>query len=766
MFSGKPWHGPRNAFLAHLALVAVLGTLFAVFVIQDLGGPMLGRGDLAQWTFQGYYLGHNLTLTPLPHLDLVNDQLFYPYGGNNVFQPWVLEMHLFTTIADRALGSGPWVQLYYLLTVLVTALAAYVLLAGEHGASRASLAAIAVSFCNFYAINKYPEHAGLACCHWMTLNLLADAILVRRMVMGRPWSARLLALRALLLFLLLGQDLGYVAGIALTSSCLCGLYCAILVLARSRFRPTRIAVVVKQSLASLGSSARRHRSQVLAVAFAAAVVGLLWTPLVLEISEAARGFDFAHVGVGGWWANPARLLIPYLPGLNPGTAIHVFNDQMESGHDQSPGLFFVLWGLVGLVWGMRSWRAWLPFAVLLGLLVSFHPGRLAFLRVLPWFEFARVSGRFTLAYPALLSILGLCIPSVGWRGWKVLMPIGACGLLALETVTACQIDLLRPRHFFRPVGDFTSLMCAVRGEAGEAVLDWPFCVNSGNAAGDWLVGRYSGRQSGISSLQQFHNKKVMGSHFGRLHPDQIRSYVNAGWDRMFFPDNEDSRLAAHQRRDFRPEQWRFLERFFILNDFCGILIYTDLLPDVTREGFHARFGAPLAVANSTPFGRIEFIPKRPEWRGQVDLRQGRLLQYGFTPPRPIDRLLLADPNSSEYLVRGWSQCRQGRRFSDGSVAEIGFTLDHVQPLVLRMKATTFERQRVRVLLNGALIEERLHGGGNYVLWKVALPVENLRPSNIVRFELPDAHSPESVGRNEDTRVLGISMEWIEFRDQN
>jgi hypothetical protein len=296
----------------------------------------------------------------------------------------------------------------------------------------------------------------------------------------------------------------------------------------------------------------------------------------------------------------------------------------------SPGLAFVLAALAGLATGRRQTLAAVPGLVLLALLLSFHPLRFDTLRLLPWFGFVRVSARFSVVYPALLAGLALLTPPVRWR-WPGRLTAGVLAvLLGVEATTAYRAYLIKDWHHFRPDAAFEGLMEAIRSAPGEAVLDWPFCVAGGNGVATNQICRYYGVQSGIAWLQTYHGKKVVGKYFGRLHPDQIKPYLEAGWPRLFFPDNPNAFKARHQQRDFALQEWSFVERFVTLGDFCGVLLYTDLLPPETVAGFHARFGPPTAAANSL-FGRIEFIPKPEAWRGHVDLDAARRLALPRTP---------------------------------------------------------------------------------------------------------------------------------------
>jgi hypothetical protein len=421
----------------------------------------------------------------------------------------------------------------------------------------------------------------------------------------------------------------------------------------------------------------------------------------------------------------------------------------------------VLFALAGVLAARKHVLAWLPFVALLAMFLSFDPPRFAILRALPWFATARIAGRFSTAYPTILAILGLGIPASAFRGRRgVLLAAGGVLLLAVEGGTAYRIALLQPhRTFYHPGAAFTELVSAIRSAPGEALLDWPWCLAGGNGVG--LCPFYQYESGNTMFLQQFDHKKAVANYFGRLHPDQIRPYFAAGWPRMFFPDNPDMHQARHQSRDFLPKEWEFLQRFFVLNDFCGILLYTDRLPAATVDGFHRRFGEPVAVATGTPFGRLEFIPKKAEWRGLVDREAGVRLTLPFVPPPlPVGRLEMGDPAAAEYLRSGWGGYERKYRSSNEHAAEIGFSLSRIEPLRLTIKANTFQRERVRILLNGTPLEDLTHDGSRFVVYGVSLPASLLAESNIVRFELPDAHSPKSVGINDDTRVLGLTIEWL------
>jgi hypothetical protein len=119
----------------------------------------------------------------------------------------------------------------------------------------------------------------------------------------------------------------------------------------------------------------------------------------------------------------------------------------------------------------------------------------------------------------------------------------------------------------------------------------------------------------------------MGQYFGRLHPSQIEPYLQAGWDKLFFPDSSDVSKATRQARCFRPAEWSFFTDFYKLNDFAGINLYVDLLPEDCVGEFYTRFGTPAAETLVPGAGRVKFIAKSPELRNRVNLPLGAKLKF-------------------------------------------------------------------------------------------------------------------------------------------
>ena len=136
----------RLSILLQILVVVTISFAFSILVIKNFSDPLMGEADTSQWEYVGFYLTKNLRFTPLPQLDLVNNQVFYPYGTNSVFQPWGVERDVLYAIFKSFIGIKPWLQIYYLATVLVTAIGAFILLVWDYGFVRASGAGFLVAW--------------------------------------------------------------------------------------------------------------------------------------------------------------------------------------------------------------------------------------------------------------------------------------------------------------------------------------------------------------------------------------------------------------------------------------------------------------------------------------------------------------------------------------------------------------------------------------------------------------------------------------------
>jgi hypothetical protein len=694
--------------IQYVLCLVCISFAFSFLVIKDFSHPLAGGGDIEYWEYTGFYFSKNLILLPFPHLNLINNQAFYPYGVNGVFQPWSVERDIFYSVFYSVFGLGAWLQFYYLFTVLVTAIGTLVLLVKDYGFVRAGGAGLLVSFFNFYAIHKYPGHLSYAVVHWTVLSLVTDFLIVKKIVLRQGLSLKLILIRACLLMLSLGLELGYIAGFALMSLAVSSIFTIVLLGYRYFKARDRLVELFESTLKNYKSELFAYPLTSIALLSLSVVAGYINIPLVLQISREAKSFDFTGVPSGAWWAHPLRLLIPFFPSFNPGQVVfeQVLKDSPEGLGAGSPGWFLLILGTVGLWQARKRILVFIPLLIIFFLCLSYNPVDFPTLKIFPWFSFTRVQGRCTVLYPVILCLFALNVNFDGLRSRsKHLLSVLLVFLACTELYTAYALKLNEQPYSFDK--NFFTYMNYVKEQPGEAVLDWPFCVIGGNSVGGDSLCLYFTKNASIFALRRFHEKKVMGQYFGRLHPSQIEPYLQAGWDKLFFPDNPDALAATHQARCFRPQEWSFFTDFYKFNDFAGINLYVDLLPAECINEFYARFGTP-SVETEVPWaGAVKFIPKSLELRNQVNLNLGASLK--FKPNLDFSESDLIQTTQAyktlritglNTIDRNDSGTNQGR-WAFGPESKLEFWLAETQDLELSLQfENPIEGQDVVVEING------------------------------------------------------------------
>ena len=649
----------KKGLFAITLILVFIGLLFSfsVLVIKDFSNPLDGVGDIGIWEYMGFYFSKNLKLLPFPILNLHNNQVFYPYGTNSVFQGWGIEKDIFYASLYLLFGIGPWLQTYYLLTVSATAIGTFLLLLRDYGLKRAAGAGFIVSFVNFYAINKYPAHFDTSIVHWTTLSFIADFLIVKRFTLRQSIPLQLILARACLLVLSFGQGLGYIAGFALTSFTVSTLFITSLLIYRAYRKKGGLTYLLQNGLTNQYKNDFKSHPYVcflfITITF---VASYLYFPLVLQLFKEAKSFDFSVVPSGAWWTNPLRLLLPIVPTLKPliydiENSTQIFRDSPEDFFTGNPGIFLLFIGVLGLWQTRKRIVIFIPLIIIFLLCLAYDPGHFPTLRIFPWFAISRVGGRCTTIYPVILCIFALHINLENLN--SKLKKIG----LFLLVVIACT-ELYTAYSFkssYEPYSfdkGFFYYMNYVKKQPGEAVLDFPFCAIGGNGVGAKELCPYFYKNGGVYGLRRFHHKKVMGQSFARLHPSQIQPYLEAGWNKLFFPDNPVFPKAVTQTRCFKPDEWSFFTNFYKLNDFAGINLYVDLLPEQCANEFYERFGNPAVETVVPGAGRVKFLPKPAELRNQVDLMSGLNLKYETFLNFSNSNLLRADSDRNFLEIRG------------------------------------------------------------------------------------------------------------------
>jgi hypothetical protein len=619
-----------NAIGKWVAPVLLTGSAVLLSIYFSGGfttGPLFAGGDAAQWEFLGHYFHKNISIFPLPRIALHTDQIFYPYGVNAVLEPWAIEREYFFTVFFSLFGTGPWLYIYYMSSLVVTCLGLYLLFHRDFGRAKAFLAGLVAVFFNFYALAKFPGHFPISVVHWTVLSIAVDFLLMRRITAQQEIPLRLILLRALLTVLALGQDLGYSAGSSLLSLTVCMVYAILFSIGYyliKRIAPYRPQTVLKQWKEEF----RQHRAAFIVLLLSTIVFLYLYVPIVVQIYLAAS--DFVGIPQGAWWSSPWRLLIPRLPWINPTENVpdwfsSLMRDNPEGFGAGSPGLFLIAAAGAGIFFSRRR-AALIPFIILFFWISTNHPYTGFSLTTLPWFKYARVGSRFTMLMAPLLTILALSIPLARFKtsNWIKVFFV----LLTLTGILEFYDFFKGFNYRARPLPEnFSVYMETVKHTPGEAVLDWPFCIAGGNGVGTDYLGRFYHRNNAVGFMQRYHEKKIVGNYFGRLSMKQIEPFLRAGWNKMFHPDDPNPFKARRQAIPMSTAEWEFLDSFFTLNDFCGMNLYTDLLAPGDEQRFYERFGNHRISTEVPSRLRTVFIPKDPSRRAKVDRAAGSEVDY-------------------------------------------------------------------------------------------------------------------------------------------
>ncbi|NDU96557.1 hypothetical protein [Spirosoma terrae] len=575
-------------------LLFLLTAGLASLAVGDFTMPMSDGNDTDQYEYVGYFFWKNVTLWPFPQLKLINTQTFYPYGTNQVFLDWGFERDYWYAICYWLFGgAGPYLQFYYVYSLVLTAIGTFALMSPRFGRVKAFVLALVVSVFNFYAIWKFPVHMNVCINHWTVLCMVATYRLLLDVVARKAVSLAYIVFWVWLHVQVLGQELAYVAGFALTLTTLT--IPVLMVLLYRQFPVVREwPALIRRYVSSQYQSRKRLILGLLALI---AISAWLYLPLTLQIAFTAWEFDFASVPELRAWSHPLRLFIPHLPSLNTYSVDYqsYFRDTFESYAQGSPGLYLVVLAVVGWWQIRRRVALWLPLVVMLILCLIYHPVLVPTLKIFPWFSFNRHGGRASLVYPVLLSLLAL---NVSWPRYRIGQAM--VGLLVVLMGLEWYFGFYqKPQMPDKAVSRSVLQYCSiVKKQSGEAVLDWPFCVVGADGVGDKEgLCPYYEQQNANFTFRRFYNKSVVGQYFGRLHPDQIQPFLRDGWPRLLTPN-----------RDFSEQDWQFLHSFLRKNDFAGINLYLDLLTPSQIAGFYRHFGQPIAQTRFPATGRVVFIP--------------------------------------------------------------------------------------------------------------------------------------------------------------
>lgn len=616
--------------LAYFSFFVLLTFAFALIVVQNFTEPLAMRegGDTDFWEYMAYYFERNIIFFPFPHVEYVNDTHLYPFGANHVFQGWSVESNLWYTFFYRVFGPyGAWLNYYYVLCFFISTYGCFLLLKFDFGDKKALFASLIVSVFNFYAIHRYPGHFVHAVHHWLSLNILLDFILVYRIYYAKKIEAYLVLLKILLLVLCIGHEIGYVSGYALSSFTLAFFYGISLygyrIFKKKQSLKVAIHSIFKSFIQSFKENAFANTLLIVLIAF----FSWLYVSLVLQIFLEVMKFPTGE-SKGVTWVNPLRLLTPYFEVPLVDKYHFIMRDIPEGMGQAMIGWFVLSMSIIGMIKAPKGfWKVIFPFLILLLMCLLYHPNRFPTLKIFPWFAYNRGSGRATLFYSTIFALIAMNAVEIPKRLIVKVLYLVIALIGVYELYVNYHFKWTQKPYSF--AFDFREYMEFVKKQKGEAVLDYPFCIIGGDGTGnnENLCPLYA-TTANVSTMQRFHEKKTIGHYYGRLFPEYIEPQMNAGFNTLMKTPSKDGHKIQKLNTCLTPEKFLFLTKFFQYNDFVGINLYTDLLPNKACElEFYRIFGNSVKSTTIPGAGKVVFIPKSEDWKKMVNLTKGKTVKY-------------------------------------------------------------------------------------------------------------------------------------------
>jgi hypothetical protein len=228
---------------------------------------------------------------------------------------WTFEHDYLAGLLYKFVGIGPWEQIYMLFSLFLTATVTYHVLKsfGHYETFRSGVVAMLITFCNYAAICKYPGHFTLTIVHWAVISIILDFLTIKIFFEENKFSASFILSRIAVLFLCLGLELGYIAGMAFSSLTVTAIFLLIcLIIQKRSFR--KIFDWCKETICY---AIRDFRFNLLNSGLLVVIVAafLFYLPLVMQIFLISR-----HSTVEQYMMQTAslkRIFWPIFPFFNP-----------------------------------------------------------------------------------------------------------------------------------------------------------------------------------------------------------------------------------------------------------------------------------------------------------------------------------------------------------------------------------------------------------------------------------------------------------------
>ena len=231
-------------------------------------------------------------------------------------------------------------------------------------------------------------------------------------------------------------------------------------------------------------------------------------------------------------------------------------------------------------------------------------------------------------------------------------------------------------------------------------------------------------------------------------------------------------IATGYLARYTAEQWQqfiSLERIF----YRGGAQFCSSMKDM---GIRNIIIAPRAISPDAPSVipldlskcSINVLDLRKEDAGETALKVEMEQPRQFPRSEPGQRIDFRTPESDQYLWYGWSGREACCRWSNAGRAAISFSLEKIYASRLEIKMSPFispgkvREQRVEVALNGERLTTLDLREAEPQTYSVELPGQLLRERNVLTLDLPDAESPAALKLSEDSRLLGINVQWMQI----
>jgi hypothetical protein len=358
----------------------------------------------------------------------------------------------------------------------------------------------------------------------------------------------------------------------------------------------------------------------------------LYLPLVLQIYFEAKSFHLNIANASSYWSHPLRMLLPYFPGFsalqNPFT--YILKDKPEGLGSGSPGWLCLSLGIIGFFKNRKHFcLVFVPLMIILLISTFYHPNKIPTLKVFPWGAYNRVPSRFTSLLPVIFScfFLPTDLRKLSFNKF-ILFSVITFFFLELSVVYKYRYSQ-KPFEFDK---NFFGYMQQVKKQKGEAVMDFPFCVIGGDGTGlrENLCPIFQ-RTCNVYALSRFHEKKVIGGYYSHVPKSAISGFIDVGINKWLISNDstyiEGWKNSTKIINTFNNMQLEHFVSYFKYNDFAGINLCVDLIPNEMYKQIINVIGSPTQTTIFPGAGKIVFIPKPESWQKLVNKEKAKQIKF-------------------------------------------------------------------------------------------------------------------------------------------